>query len=376
MKISCTQQGLAKGIAMVQRAVSPRSTLPVLGNILLEAHGGQLRLVASNLDITSACWIAADIVEEGAITVPARLFGEMVTKLLPGRVDLALDAKTLSVHLTSGNFKAKVAGIDANDFPQTQGDATGGIELDARRLAEMIDQVAFAATTDLSRPNLMCVQCRIGANLAMAATDGFRLGVRSVPLDPGASDREVLIPATSINELGRILADADTEKPVVMSGDARRAVFAVDGKGSVLRAELSTQLVDGKYPDYRAVIPKHSTTNVVVNNAALLRSLQMARLFAKGDQEVVTLTANPNDCLKVSAINDANGQSDDALEAEIKGEPVTIALNVSYLIALCSRLDDADLLIEMTTANRPVSLRPASSAPDEFIHVIMPINRK
>lgn len=381
MNITCSQKDLAKGIATVQRAVAPRATPPILGNILLEAKEGHLRLAATNLDISTNCWILADVAEEGAITVPARLFSEMVNKLPPGRVTLSLDIKTLSMNLVSGNFQAKIKGLDAYDFPQTLSESTDSIALNAQLLDDMIDQVAFVASHDESRANLTCVQFRTGPRLAMAATDGFRLGMRSHPLGSATPALEVLIPATSMTELGRILADSDPDKPVVVSTDSvkgiirtNRIAFRIEGKDSYVRAELSAQLVDSKYPDYQAIIPKSSTTTITMGSDAFLRSLQTARLFARDDANVVSLTANPGDCLKVSATGDM-GRSDDALNAEIKGTAITIMVNVGYLIEVLGCLGHTEIVIEMTNANRPISLRPSSASPDEFNHVIMPVNR-
>lgn len=375
MKFTCTQNDLAKGVSLVQRAVASRSTLAVLGNLLLEAKGGELRLAATDLSIAINGWVRADVVEEGAITVPARLLGDLIGKLPTGKVDLTTDPKTLSLHVACGNVRAKIAGIDAEQFPVTLMAREGGIDLDPKQLGEMIEMVTFVASRDQARQNLTCVQMQFGKRLTLAATDGVRLGVRSAPLFVPAPEQVVLVPATSLAELARILADADTDKPVVCTGDLRRIVFAVEGKESYLRVELSAQLVDAKYPDYAAIIPKSSTTSVAVESAALLRSLQRAALFAKGDYDAVTLIVEPGGCLKIGATDAIMGRSDDALDAEIKGKPVTIAVDVSFLIEVLGRLGSTQVVLELTVANRPISLRPFHASPDEFQHIIMPFIR-
>lgn len=376
MKVNCTQRELSKGVSIVQRAVASRTTLAILGNILLEAKDGQLRLSTTNLSVSINCWVRADVQEEGAITVPARLFGDMVGKLLPGRVELALDSRIKQLHLTCGGFKAKLSGLDAESFPQTLTPLADAIALNVKQVAEMIDQVAFVASRDESRPALCCVKVDFGARLTMVGCDGFRLGVRSFPLETAAPERSVLVPAISMAELGSILTDADPDKPLWVGGDERRIVFAVEGKDSYLRAELSAQLTDAKYPDYHAIIPKSSTTSIAVDNVAFLRSLQTANLFAKGDERAVAIAANPGGCLQVSAKDDVMGRSDDALDAEIKGVAVAASLNIGFLLEVIGRLGKTQVVIEMTTASRPITVRPFFASPDEFVHVIMPMNRE
>lgn len=377
MKLICEQHDLAKGIAIVQRAVASRSTLPVLGNILLETGEGQLRLTATNLELAIDCWIAAEVQEDGAITVPARLFGSMVSKLAAGTVSLADEAKTVHLHLTSGTFKAKLAGIRADDFPKTPELSGERIELDAQLLSEMIEHVAFNASRDASRPNLTCIQVRFGRVLTMAATDGYRLGLRSCPLPEPASLGEVLVPATSMGELGRILASADLSKPVAVNVDEqRRIVFAVEGDEGFVRAELSAQLMAAKYPDYQAIIPKSSTTTVVVDNASLLRSLQMARLFANGEAQCITVSTQAKNGLHILADDGLGGCSEETLEADVKGANVTFSVDVRYLLDVVGRLGNTQLAIELTRHDRPMKLRPADALPDEFVHVVMPIFKK
>src|SRR5215212_6888008 len=217
MRVSCFQENLAKGLSIVSRAVSSRSTMPVLGNILLEAKGNQLRLAATNREIGINCWIGAKVEDEGAITVPARLLTEFVNSLPPERIDMELTVRTQTLHLNCARYDANMKGIDAYEFPliptagTTVGDdqesagmvkVTDGmrIELAVTGLRKMIDQVIFAASSDESKPTLTGVEVSFkGERLSMAATDGYRLSVRSVQMSQGmvSGDLTVIVPARS-----------------------------------------------------------------------------------------------------------------------------------------------------------------------------------
>lgn len=169
VRVSCLQENLAKGLSIVGRAVSSRSTLPVLGNILLEAKDNELRLAATNLEIGVNCWIGAKVEDEGSITVPARLLTDFVNNLPPERVDLELAVRTQTLHVRCARYDANMKGIDAADFPiiptagasdDDQESALEGtrIELETVGLRKMIDQVTFAASSDESRPILTGVE--------------------------------------------------------------------------------------------------------------------------------------------------------------------------------------------------------------------------
>lgn len=379
MELHCSQADLLKALSIVRRAVAPRSTVAILGNILLEAKAGELRVAATNLAVSAEAWIGATIANEGAITVPARLICDVVAKLLPGRVTLTLTERTQTLSLTAGNFVAKMAGLPAYDFPSTATPADAmPIELDPTLLAQMIDMTAFAATRDQSRQSLTVVQVTIGPRLTLAATDGYRLSMRGAPLDNAVGTHELLIPATSMAELGSLLALADADQPVVahLTPRANRVTFAISGKDGLLRATLAAQLVDSKYPDYIAIIPKSHTTSVTIQADALLRALQVARLFAKDDSDAVTLTVHPERArLGVAAAASAAGDSQDELEATITGKAVTMMVDVDFLTDLLSRVGDGVVVLEMTQPTRPLVMRVVALG-DEYIYVVMPFNRE
>ena len=401
MRVSCFQENLSKGLSIVGRAVSARSTLPVLGNILLEAKNDQLRLAATNLEIGINCWIGARVDDEGAVTVPSRLLAEFVNSLPPEQIELELSVRSQSLHLRCANFDANIKGIDAQEFPviptvdngagpEETAEALEGrtIALETAGLTKMIDQVVFAAATDESRPTLTGVEVTFAQErLSLAATDGYRLSVRSMEVGQAfTEDTSVVVPARHLGELGRIIADADEERPVqVTVTQARNQIlFRVWGKGaenrgSFLQVDLVSQLIADRFPDYRAIIPKSHNTRTVLGTDALLQAARVAQLFARDNANIVRLKVQPGSeggvgNLHLSAISAELGNSENKLDATVEGDELEIDFDVRFLIAVLSQIDEEQVVLETTQSNRPGTIRPVGIGDDEFLHVVMPMH--
>jgi DNA polymerase III subunit beta len=401
VRVSCFQENLAKGLSVVGRAVASRSTLPVLGNILLEAKDNQLRLSATNLEIGINCWIGAKVEDEGAITVPARLLAEFVNSLPPERIDMELAVRTQTLHLKCARYDANIKGIDTSEFPivPTVDNGDGAeetaallegstISLETDGLRKMIDQVVFAAATDESRPTLTGVEVSFKDNrLIMAATDGYRLSVRSVELDHSlGEDMTVIIPAKSLGELARVISDADQEHPVqVTVTQARNQIlFRVWGKGNEARGafqqvDVVSSLIDARFPDYRGIIPKSHTTRTVVSTDALLKAVRVAQLFARDNANIIRLAIVPGNgevpgAIRLTATSTEMGDNVNELDAMVEGGDVEIAFNARYLIDVLSQIDESQVVLDTTQANRPGTIRPVGIGNEEFLHVVMPMH--
>ena len=374
MRVSCLQENLAKGLSVVGRAVSSRSTLPVLSNILLQTDGARLKLAATNLELAISCWIGAKVEDEGATTVPARLLTDFVGSLPPDRIDFELVTRTQTLHLKCFRYEANIKGIDATEFPlipaaQTDGDIT----LAPDTLRQIIGQVTFAAATDESRPILTGVLVKIEGNqLTMAAADGFRLSVRSAELDkPVVTPMSVIIPARALSELSRISADEENPIQVTVIGQRNQALFHLSN------IDLVSQLIEGNFPDYKAIIPKSWTTRTTVDTKALLNAAKIASLFARDAANVARVESQPGTdlspgTLTVRATSAEMGDNVSQIDATVEGQPLEIAFNVKYLIDVLSVLDAPQVVIENTTASSPGVIKPVGR--DDFVHVVMPMH--
>lgn len=382
MRVSVLQENLARGLSIVGRAVSPRSTLPVLGNILLATDEGRLKLAATNLEIGINCWIGAMVEDDGAITVPARLLSEFVNQLPPERIDMDLSVRTLTLNLKCARYDTNIKGIDANEFPiipTAPEDGESAIPIKATLLRKMINQVVFAAATDESRPTLTGVHTQFEGNrLTLAATDGFRLAVRSTELaEPVPEKVEAIIPARALAELSRIiglLPDSEEHMVEITVADARNQVLF-----HLPDVDMVSQLIDANFPNYESIIPRAFGTRTVVDTQAMLRALRVASLFARDSSNIVRLQITPAQedtpgTLTITATSAEAGDNVADLDAIIEGPAAEIAFNARYLIDLLSVVDEPQIALETTRPSAPGVLRPVGVGPEEFTCVIMPMH--
>ena len=288
MKVTVLQENLARGLSIVSRAVSPRNTLPVLANILIASDEGRLRLSATNLELGITCWIAARIEEEGSTTVPARTFADLVNALPPEQVQLTLDAGTQTLNVHSGTSNNDIKCIDAQEFPPLPvPEMDGAVQLNVLDFKEMIQQVAFAASTDEARPVLMGVLVTVDRDtITLAAADGFRLSVRKAVLSaPLQQPLTAIIPARALTELARVSGDGDSPVFMVLPKGRGQVLFRIKD------IEVVSQLIDGTFPDYQQIIPRSYKSRTLVSTASLLKACKQAEIFAREGSNVARLDA-------------------------------------------------------------------------------------
>jgi DNA polymerase-3 subunit beta len=365
--------------------------MPILSNILIEAiktkDGDQIRLAATNRNIAIVCWIGAKVEEEGAITIPARLLSEFVNSLPPERVDMELNARTQTLHLACARYTANMKGIDHFEFPliptTTLADDDSApffevapIALDATMLSTAISSVVFAASTDENRPTLTGVEFKVMAGkLTMAATDGFRLSVRYH--DANGDDFSVIVPAGSLSEVAKVAADSNGKVAVYVGSKRNQMLFSMKGGDKALwqHVELVSELIDAKFPDYNATMPKSHDTTIKLSSKQLADALKVARLFARDNADIVRFSAKPEDgTLTLSANSTEVGDGITVLSASVDGPAIDIAFNGKYFAEALQQID-GEVVIELTTPKRPGLLyRDGHKA--EFTHTIMPMMTK
>lgn len=374
MKAIVLQENLARGLNIVSRAVSPRSTLPVLANVLLATDEGRLRLSATNLEMGITCWIGARIEEEGSTTVPARTFSDLVNTLTGEQVALTLDVNTQTLNVRCGASNTDIKCIDAQEFPPLPAlELDGAIRINVADFKEMVHQVAFAASTDEARPVLQGVLIQVdGEQITLAAADGFRLSVRKANLSqPAAQSVSVIVPARALNELARIIADGENELLMLVPKGRGQVIFRC---GDV---ELVSQIIEGTYPDYQSIIPRSYQTRTLVSTAALLKACKQAEIFAREGINEARLNIKPASDpslpgeVEVTAFSEETGKSETVLEAAVEGKGLLIAFNVKFLREALEVIKTPNVALEMNTSQTPGVIRPVGG--DDFVHVIMPM---
>jgi DNA polymerase III subunit beta len=373
MKLSCLQANLNTGLGIVGRAVATKSTLPITQNILLSAEKSRLKLAATNLEMATTCWIGANVEEQGSITVPARLLIDFVNSLPNDLIEITLPPDGRVLALNSGHFQAHVNGIDAADFPPIPKIGDGvTTTIDATSLREGISHVAFAAASEESRPVLTGINTEFdGDQLSLVAADGFRLAVYTTALSaPAKHKTAVIIPARTLNELSRLLADQEEPVEITVSEKKSQVLFRLKD------AELVSQLIQGSFPNYAQVIPQSYTTRAVVDIAQFLRVTKMSSIFARDASGIVRLVVTPGSELtpgKLTATAQAEevGGNVSEIDALVDGEEAKIAFNVKYLAEVLSALHQSQVALELTTPSSPGTIRPIGV--DNYVHVVMPM---
>ena len=373
MRLSCLQENLNRGLSVVGRAVATRTTLPITNNVLLTVDQSRLKLAATNLEMAISCWIGAKVEEEGAITVPARLLAEFISSLPSDRVDISLSPRTKTLELKCARFEARISGVDAKDFPpipKIEDGITTKVEVDALR--QGISQVVFAAASEDSRPVLTGVDAEFdGDLLTLAAADGFRLAVYKLPLvSPVSQKTEVIIPARTLAELNRLMADQEEAIEITVNPNKSQALFRLKN------IELVSQLVQGTFPQYAQLIPQSYNTRVVVDVAQFLRAAKTASIFASDGGGIVRLVIAPGGELTpgkvtISARSEEVGDDVGEIDATVEGEEAKIAFNGKYLIDVLGVLREAQVALETTNPSSPGVIRPVGV--DNYIHVVMPM---
>jgi len=311
--------------------------------------------------------------DEGAITLPARLFTEFVNALPNDKVDMVMSPGSRSLQLKCARYEARISGIEADDFPPIP-QVTAGItaSVEPAALREAISHVVFAAATEDTRPVLTGVHTEFEGNrLTLAAADGFRLAVHHNSLAKPVSDKVgVIIPARTYNEVNRLLGDQ--EEPIEIAINTQRSQVLFKLKN----AEIVSQIIQGTFPNYSQLIPQISTTRAAVDIGEFLKATKTASIFARDGSGIVRLQIvqgqdSAPGRMTVSARAEEIGDNMGDIDAMVDGEAVKIAFNGKYLTDVLGVLQEGQMVLEATTSSSPGVIRPLGS--QNYVYVVMPM---
>jgi DNA polymerase III subunit beta len=375
MHLSCLQENLRRGLARVGRSVASKSTLPVLSHVLLATDTGRLKLAATNLELGMTTWIGAKVTTEGAITVPARLLIDIINSLPNQVIDLSLDPIRQTLHLRCADAAIAIKGIEANEFPTIpaiQPDATTAI-VPANLLREGIDQVAFAAAIDDTRPILTGVALHIsGQHLSLISSDGFRLAQRTICLPQSIpSPINGIIPARALIELARNISESTADVQVSLTPTGGQITFQTDN------FELVSRLIEGKYPDVHRIIPQQFQTRAVLDRQQIVQAMKLASYIATAATNVVTLRLEPGaehtlGKLTITATAAEVGEHQAVHEGTIVGDGGQILLNIGYVVDALQAMTTPQLAVELQTGQNPAVFKPVGMS--DYVCVIMPMH--
>ena len=381
MRLSCLQENLSRGLAIVGRAVPTRTTLPITQNVLLSTDQSMLKISATNLEIAITAWIGAMIEEEGSVTVPARLLTEFVASLPSERIDMEMTSPPRTLQLTCARSEARISGTDAEEFPPIPTVEKGVVaKIDPAAFRAAINQVVFAAATEESRPVLTGVKLDLEKDrCTMAAADGFRLAVHQSSLqEPIDEPVSVILPSRTLNELGRLLGDQESPVEMTMTPTKGQVLFRLKG------IEIVSQLIQGTFPSYSQLIPEKYQTRTVFQLQEFLRAARTSAIFARDGSGIIRLQMMPGPegattesqggrpgKVIISARAEAMGDNQDEVDTLVEGDESKIAFNSKYLLDVLSVMERGEVALETTVPSSPGVFRPIGS--DNYVHVVMPM---
>lgn len=367
MKLSLTQENLAKSLGAVGRIVSSRTSLPVLGNVLLSTDNNRLKIAATNLEIGITYWIGCKVEQEGALTVPARLLTEFVTNLPSGK-NLELQASEANLTVKTAHHESHMNGIVADEFPSIpQVDSKPIVTLPAQVLRSAIAEVVVAAALDESRPVLAGVYMYTEDDkLILVATDSFRLTEYQLDLPKDHTQKfSAIVPARTMQELVRILGD--TEDDVRMYITDNQVMFQLDDM------ELVSRLIEGQFPNYRQIIPATEETSATLDTAEFTRLTKMANLFARENGGGIRIEVQAEGEMRLLSSASQVGDNTSSAECEVAGDDGEISLNANYLSDALAVINTKTVSFSISGKLNPCVIRPEGEGAPNYLHIIMPL---
>lgn len=377
MKLSVSQAQLSQALGIVSRSVDTKRLLPILTNILLTTEDGNLRLSATNLELGINHRIPADIIEEGSITVPAKTMIDLVNTLPNDVVHLELNKTTSTLVIRCVQIVTDIKGMDAEDFPPMPVfNPDEAIVFDLPELKKMIQQVAYAAATDETRPTLQGIFLNVEKDkLTLVATDGYRIAKRSQNLksDTGVT-LSAIIPARALIEVNRIPGDATNLVYMNLATGKNQVIFHQE------HIDIASQLIAGTYIDYKAIIPKAFKTDTIVSTAALQKACTQAMVYARDNKFLTNFSIKPGEnendgLILINAAAEETGTYDNQITANITGDAINIAFNVRFLRDVLDVIGSSQIMLRTNTNVSPSLITPLDDEED-FQYVLMPMNPK
>ncbi len=369
MKFSIGRQDLEKAIQRVLAVVSPKTTLPVLANFLLEAEpkSNSIALTATDLDMTVTTGAEADVDVAGSVTLPAKRFAEIVRELGTEIVEVSAEGEEISIR--SGKSKFKIVGIPTEEFPTLpKSDPASVFSVDARMLGRMVDKVSFCTSKDETRPSLNGACWEFAADsMGMTATDGHRLATFRVkgkykPL----AGKTMIVPPKALSHVVRIIS-AENEEAVKVSVKENHVAFFI---GTTV---INSRLLEGPFPNYKQVIPSDNDKELVVGRSELMSAVRRVAVLADVMTHQVRLTLTKKKVQLVVSTPDV-GEAKEEIAGAFSAEKFEVGYNANYLLEVLKHIDGEDVLFLLGSPVGAAVVKVADEADDEeYICLLMPL---
>ena len=366
MKIKTNKDNLLRGIQVVQNAVSSKNTLPILSHILLEAKKNEIHLTATDLEIGISVKVDGEIIEDGAITIPARKFSEIV-KELPAQENIHISLKkSQSVHIEAGKSYFSLMGLAKDDFPQipdppATGQRGDAVKIQQKKLKNMIQLTSFAMSHDESRYVLNGILFSFkDKSLKLVATDGRRLAlIQKEMTEMGNIKKDVILPMKTIQELNRNLGE---EGEVIFYFKENQLLISL---GDIY---ITSQLVEGEYPNYEQVIPKKIKEELNLNTQDFLQAARRASILTNQDSQSVKINIIKDRMIITKSAPDLS-EAREEVEVDYKGGEFVIGFNPDFLIDALKNIDEEYIKFGFTDPEKPVVIKSG----EDYTYIVLPM---
>jgi DNA polymerase-3 subunit beta len=368
MKFRIPQTMLAAAVDRVLNVVPQKTTMPVLGHLLLEAEGGNLKITATDLDLTICTTLDAEVDKPGSVTLPAKRFSEIVRQLDP-QSDVEMDVHKSNALITAGRANFRILGMGSEEFPKIP--ALGfkkGMSTPAGVLRKAIQRTIFCVSRDETRRALTGVLWEVTSDsMSMVGTDGHRLARISLPVKLDLeSSRDLIVPTKALNQVLRLSGDSEDEGIAVKLGDDH-VIFRFG------KTTLFTRLIEGPFPKYQDVIPKDNDKKVILKRESFVDALRRVSLLSDNLTHQVRVSLK-NDLVVLSARTQDIGEAQEEVEAQYGGSEMDLGYNAQYLAEILRNMDTDDVLMTLATPLAAGLVEPAEQGEDEnYLCLLMPL---
>lgn len=362
MKFSCSKNSLMEGIYTVQKAVTGKSALPILQGILLDAENGALKLTATDLDLGIQTNVECNVINEGSVVLDSRLFGEIIRMLPDLDIEIEVDDKN-NASIVCGKSMFNLVGQSPEEYPELPSiDENVAYRISQSLFKGMIKQTIFAAAQDETRPILTGVLFEVkSGNLSMVALDGYRMALCRSEADI-SNDISAVIPAKTLNEVGKILSDTDDELSITFAKN--HILF------TIANTRVISRLLEGEFINYRQIIPEEYKLRVKVNTRTLLSSIERASLLAK-EGKVNLITMDIRDEYMIITSNSQLGNVQEEVPIVLENEGIQIRFNSKYFIDVLKVVDTEEVYLEFSSSVSPCLLK--TSEDSDYVYLILPV---
>lgn len=365
MKFNCNQQILSKALNTVSKAVTVRTTIPILKGILIEAKDEKITFSASDLDMSIEKTVDAVIEEEGSIVVSARLFNDIIRKL-PNETIMIETLDETNVMIKTSGSEFTIVGQSSDEFPNITeiGDVISRLSFDKEILKNMIKSTYFSASNDESKGVIVGVLLEMEENnFNMVALDGFRMAICREKIK-NEKEGNIIIPGKTLAEILKILTESEIEDDIEMIVGKKKAnIFMKDTK-------ISVTLIDGEFIKYKDILPKEYGTRIIINRNDFLTGIERASLLAKeGKNNLIKCSVKEN-LLTINSRSEEGTVKEDII-MEKSGEDIEIGFNSKYISEALKAISDEEIVLELKTAVTPCIIKPIEG--NQYEYLVLPV---